>query len=132
MKKVLLLFMLLSLTLITSAQERTAYCEIIGSGNFSGNKIKISFDFGKQGFSYEASEKNIIVDDKGTVIEFSSMIDALNYMSFWGWELHTAFSAAIKGMGAQETYRYILKKRIGDEKDVLEGIKFKEKKLNEK
>ena len=122
MKKVIFLFVLMSLALSAHAQLHATYCEIIGSGNFSGNKIKISFDFGNQGFSYRASD-NVIVDEKGTPIEFTSMIDALNYMSKFGWKLQTAYSASIKGMGAQETYRYIMMKEVNNEEDILDGIK---------
>lgn len=84
---------------------QTVYCEIIGSGNYWGNNIKIFFDFGTKGFSYEASEDNQIVNEKGKLISFSSMVEALNYMAAYGWKLHIAFSAAVKGMGAQEIYR---------------------------
>lgn len=98
------------------------YCEMIGSGNFSGNNIKISFDFGNEGFSYKASDDNQLADEKGEAIKFSSMIDALNYMSARGWRLHTAFSAAVKGMGAQETYRYILVKELREGQSAMEGV----------
>lgn len=100
---------------------------MIGTGNFSGNKIKISFDFGCQNFSYRASEDNMLVNDKGDPIDFLSMINALNYMAQKGWELHSVYSASIKGMGAQETYRYILMKKIDDDAEILDGIKLRGK-----
>lgn len=115
--------MMLLFSISSFAQiSQTFYCEMIGSGNFSGNKIKVSFDFGNQGFSYKSDDDNQIVDDKGEPIKFSSMIDALNYMSLRGWRLSTAYSATIKGMGAQETYRYILMKTVTDPKMLMEGI----------
>lgn len=127
MKKVLLLFMFLSAMMYTQAQElKTVYCEMIGSGSPSGRSIKISFDFGEQKYYYKASTDNQIVDNNGKVIEFSSMINALNYMADRGWRLHTAFSAAVKGQGGAETYRYILFKEIVDNESIMNGIRLLE------
>lgn len=125
MRKILLLILLLGTTLLyaqETGKTRTFYCEMIGSGNFSGNKIRISFDFGKQAFNYQASYENQLLDENGKAIQFLSMIDALNYMSNKGWKLHTVYTAAIKGNGAQETYRYILEKEGTDFTTVMEGI----------
>lgn len=47
MKKLLLIFVLMSLALSAHAQLRTVYCEMIGTGSPSGRSIKISFDFGE-------------------------------------------------------------------------------------
>lgn len=122
MKKLLFILMLLFSICSFAQNVQTVYCEIIGSGNFSGNNIKISFDFGTEGFSYKASEENQIVNEKGKLIQFSSMVEALNYMAARGWKLHTAFSAAVKGMGAQETYRYILCKELLEGQSGMDGI----------
>ena len=51
------------------------------------------------------------------------MIEGLNYMSNRGWKLHSAYSAAVKGMGAQETYRYILMKEVTSIDSIMEGIR---------
>ncbi len=123
MRKVLFIFVLMSLALAAHAQLRTVYCEMIGSGSPSGRSIKISFDFGEQKYYYKASSDNQIIDEDGKVIDFSSMIDALNYMADRGWKLHTAFSAAIKGQGGAETYRYILFKEIGNGESIMDGIR---------
>jgi hypothetical protein len=125
MRKLILLVFLFGITLLYAQEKektRTFYCEMIGSGNFSGNKIRISFDFGKQAFKYQASNENQLLDEDGKLIQFLSMIDALNYMSNKGWKLHTVYTAAIKGNGAQETYRYILEKEGTDFASVMEGI----------
>lgn len=125
MRKILLLVFLFGITLVYSQEKEKAhtfYCEMVGSGNFLGNKIKISFDFGKQAFKYQASDKNQLLDEEGKPIQFLSMIDALNYMSTKGWKLHTVYTAAIKGNGAQETYRYILEKQGTDLISVMQGI----------
>jgi hypothetical protein len=136
MKRVLFLFLLVGMVCGVHAQQRTVYCEMIGSGSFTGKSIKISFDFGSQGFYYKASDDNQIVNEKGKVISFSSMIAALNYMAERGWELHTAYSASVKGQGGAETYRYILTKNIGPNESIMEGIKllgeYKQKRKAEK
>lgn len=94
MKKLLLVSMLLFSTYSFSQELRTVYCEMIGTGSPSGRSIKISFDFGEQKYYYKASSDNQIVDADGEVIDFSSMIDALNYMANRGWKLHTAFCSS--------------------------------------
>ena len=123
MKKLLLVSMLLFSTYSFSQELRTVYCEMIGTGSPSGRSIKISFDFGEQKYYYKASSDNQIVDADGEVIDFSSMIDALNYMANRGWKLHTAFSAAVKGQGGAETYRYILFKEISNGESIMDGIR---------
>lgn len=136
MKKALFLFVLVGISCIAYAQQRTVYCEMIGSGNFTGKSIKISFDFGDQGFYYKASDDNQIINEKGKIVPFSSMIAALNYMSERGWELQTAYSASIKGQGGAETYRYILTKKIGPNENIMDGIRllgeYKQKKKAER
>lgn len=125
MKKLLLLMLLFCTSFVYAQNDKTTqtfYCEMIGSGNFAGNKIKISFDFGMQAFGYRASNENQLLDEKGKSIQFLSMIDALNYMSAKGWKLHSVYSAAIKGTGAHETYRYILEKQGSDIISVMKGI----------
>ena len=123
MRKVLFIFVLISLALSAHAQLRTVYCEMVGTAAFSGSSIKISFDFGSQGYYYRASSDNQMVDDNGKIMPFSSMIDALNFMADRGWKLHTAFSAAVKGQGGAETYRYILFKEIGNGESIMDGIR---------
>ena len=121
MKKVIFLLLLLCST-VSFAQVHTVYCEMIGSGSLSGKSIKISFDFGEQGYYYKASDDNQIVDEEGKVIDFLSMIPALNYMADRGWKLHTAYSSAIKGQGGAETYRYILTKDLAPDESIMNGI----------
>ena len=54
------------------------------------------------------------------------MIDALNYMAKSGWKCVIAYSSAVKGMGNQETYRYIVSKEVKEGQSVMDGLNIKE------
>lgn len=92
-KKVFLLMLFVPFCM--SAQTKRYYCEIKGTERELSSKMKIIFDFG-QNSSYNIwsnlNHKMEFVDNEGKVIDFNSMVDAMNYMSERGWKFLQAYS----------------------------------------
>jgi len=84
------------------------YMQIVGTGKMLSNKVNIQIDFGQ--FQKFMSSKNVIKDKDGKLMDFNSMIDALNFMSGNGYEFVTAYTLTV---GNQNVYHYLLRKREG-------------------
>lgn len=80
------------------------YIEIKGFGNLMGTKVKIMFDFGQKWNRWKSSETPLVEDEDGKKFKFNSMVDALNFMAKYGYELDQAY--AVEGV-----YVYLLKRK---------------------
>lgn len=109
MKKLLFVTALIFASLNLNA-ENFIYCELVGTGKFLSNKVKVQVDYGQEtsfwkGISY-------MKDKDGKNIEFNSMVDAMNYFGKQGWEFVQAY---IVTMGNQNVYHWLLKKKVTEE-----------------
>lgn len=117
MKKILILAVLAMMAVgSANAQTKKAYCEIVGVMQFMSTKVKVYIDLGE---SEKAWHDHQLVDENGEKIKFSSMIEALNYMSDRGWELEQAYSAVSEKSSAT---RYIMSKVIFEGETKSDGI----------
>lgn len=101
------------------SQTRTAYCEVVATQKFMSNKIIISLDFGQeqQKKSFWGDGENL-VDENGKAIVFNSVVDALNYMGVFGWELVTTY--AIGNANSGYVHHFLMAKKLNGE-DVIGG-----------
>ena len=82
------------------------YCEIVGkSVGFFKSKVEIEIDFGQETGWFGG--KNPLSDSNGKVIQFNSMIDALNHMAKDDWRFVNAYSLSVKD---QNVYHYVMRK----------------------
>jgi len=128
MKKTLLFVALVLATMCLNAQTtHTVYCELLGEETTFGNKVKVSVDFGQKG-CYKFSD-NTLVDENGKDIKFNSMVDAMNYMSKFGWKFLQTYvfisTTLDKGSKVYE-YHWILSKDVTNDNDVTNGFSTKE------
>jgi hypothetical protein len=117
MKKILLIFVLmLSAIFYTFSQTvndvpiqniDVEYIQIVGTSKFMSNKVSIQIDFGQEN-NYWTEKDTKIKDKNGKVIDFNSMIDALNFMSKNGYEFIQAYAFAINN---QNIYHYLMRKK---------------------
>lgn len=128
MKKLFLIIVLAVLTTAAIAQEPyKAYCEIVGTGNITGTKVKIEVDFGQKA-KWAAPNARILVNENGEKMNFNSMMDAVNYLAKFGWELTLAYLATpTQGISKDPVYHYILCKKVTSDEQIKEGIYLKEK-----
>lgn len=126
MKKLLLL-LVISISLSITAQESKtsayAYCEIVGTGNMTGTKVKVEIDFGQKKSFWTQYKDNRLVDEKGEVIKFNSMVDAMNFMGSIGWEFIQAYVITEQGgLTKQNVYHFLLKKELKDGENLKDGF----------
>lgn len=133
MKRILIiLFALTSLSISAFAQteEATAaakpykvYCEIISySRNLFSNKTTVELDFGQDSNWWSTDRK--LVDEKGQIINFNSILDAANYMARRGWVFEEAYvvQSVVKGDSGTPNYHWIMSKEITDPSQITEGL----------
>ena len=58
----------------------------IDPGGYKSNKVSINLDFGQHHVPFSPKER-LIKDEGGKPIEFNSMMDALNFLDKFGYEL---------------------------------------------
>jgi hypothetical protein len=101
MKKLLLFIAILCLGLSVNAQNKRYYCEVVGMyenkyGYLECNVV-ISFDDApfSNGFDKPELGRNRLAKKDGRA--FTSMMDAVNYMSHQGWQLLQVYCNSLAG-----------------------------------
>lgn len=81
------------------------YCDIIGYNKMLSNKVTVKVDFGEH---TKAFADNRMKDPQtGKAKVFNSMVDALNFMSKYGWEFEQAYTVLVGEINYQH---YLMKK----------------------
>lgn len=131
MKRFFLVIVLAILTMAAIAQEPyKAYCEIVGTGNITGTKVKIEVDFGQKAKPglWGTTNARFLVDENGEKMNFNSMMDAVNYLAKFDWELILAYLVTpTQGINRDPVYHYILCKKVTSGEQIKEGINLKDK-----
>jgi len=132
MKKLLMLLTLFVAFLASAQTEppesHKAYCEIVGTGNIIGTKVKIEADLGQKKITdtWGGDAARKIVDENGKEIQFNSMMDAVNLFAQLGWVLEFTYAVySDKGMSGQTVYHYVLSKTVSSDEEIREGLNFK-------
>lgn len=97
-----------------------AYCDIVGTSNFTGTKNKIEVDFGQARNVTNGAYNRSLVDKDGKEIKFNSMVDALNYMAQLGWKFEQAY--VLTENNKQNVYHYLLSRELKEGEEVDTGI----------
>ena len=142
MKKVALLLVLLVSALLGYAQEaievtpaqitevegfnpaaKRVYAQLSCEGQLFSTKVKVSIDFGQSTSWLSSMSESRLVDKDGKEIKFNSMIDALNYLTQFGWRFAQAYvvPTGIGGDVGGTTY-WILYKDVDDYSQITEGF----------
>jgi hypothetical protein len=86
------------------------YLQIIGVQKFLKTKWRIYVDMGQESkIRPFTTNESVITDKDGNIVDFNSMIDALNFMSKNGYEYLDSY--VFFGSEQQNTIYYILKKK---------------------
>lgn len=117
--KRMFLFVSLLVCFAFAANAREVYCELLGTSNISGSKVKVEVDFGEEKNPWGRDNRDMLVDDNGKPIKFNSMVDAMNYMSQFGWKFKAAYFVSI---GGKEVIHWLLYKEVEDDSEIKEGI----------
>ena len=123
MKKILMIcFLACSLCLFAQEKPHKCFCEIVGTGNITGTKVKVEIDFGQAKSFWGQHKDRFLVDEKGNKIKFNSMVDAMNYMAKFGWVFEQAYVITEKGISDQNVYHFLLSKDIISDEEITDGI----------
>lgn len=109
--------MIIALLFILSANAQTVndipikdidveYVQIIGTSKSFSNKVSIQIDFGQKTKFFSTGKETVVKDKDGKIMDFNSMIDALNFMAKNGFEFVNAFAIAVSN---QNVYHYLMK-----------------------
>ena len=115
MKKNIITIILLLSALFSANAQGKVYCELLGTQALLSKKVTVQVDFGQQTKFFS---DNRLVDDKGNVMVFNSMVDAMNYMGTMGWEFEQAYVVTLgAGGAATNVYHWLLSKFVGEDGD---------------
>lgn len=100
-------------------QKNFAYCELVGTEKLLSTKVKVQADFGQQASFWKGVD--YLRNASGKVVNFNSMVDAMNYMGSQGWEFVQAYVVTTNN---QNVYHWLLKKEINQEetKQMVDGF----------
>ena len=114
MKKLLFVIVALFVAIAANSQSKV-YCELVGIQGLFTKKVTVSVDFGQESKLFSNEQ---LVDEKGNVISFNSMVDAMNYMSRLGWEFEQAYVVTVGSeTSASPVYHWILSKVVDENGD---------------
>ena len=82
------------------------YIQIIGTGKPMSTKFYIQIDFGQQQKSWKSKDTHII-NKEGKLLQFKGMMDALNFMNKYGYELDQVYFSNVGAL----SHHYILKRK---------------------
>ncbi len=146
MKKTVLLFVLLVSALMGFAQDavevapaqisevegfnpaaKRVYAQLSCEGQLFSTKVKVSIDFGQSTSWLTSMSESRLVDRNGKEIKFNSMIDALNYLTQFGWRFAQAYVVPTGSGGRDDvsiggTTYWILYKDVDNYSQITEGF----------
>ena len=106
---------------------KRVYAQLSCEEQLFSTKVKVSIDFGQSTSWLFSMSESRLVDKNGKEIKFNSMIDALNYLTQFGWRFAQAYVVP-KGRGGKDsmsvsgTTYWILYKDVDDYSQITEGF----------
>ena len=142
MRKIILLFVLMTGLGVAHAQDvvevapaqitevegfnpaaKRVYAQLSCEEQLFSTKVKVSIDFGQSTSWLFSMSESRLVDKNGKEIKFNSMIDALNYLTQFGWRFAQAY---VVPRGTRDevggTTYWILYKDVDDYSQISEGF----------
>ena len=142
MRKIILLFVLMMGLGVAHAQDvvevapaeiseiegfnpaaKRVYAQLSCEEQLFSTKVKVSIDFGQSTSWLFSMSESRLVDKNGKEIKFNSMIDALNYLTQFGWRFAQAY---VVPRGTRDevggTTYWILYKDVDDYSQISEGF----------
>ena len=85
---------------------REQYCMLTVTNRSFSTKVYISVDYGQETKYFGLNTNRAVKDSKGRIIDFNSVVDALNYMSSQGWLFVNAYPITDGG------FNYLMRKPL--------------------
>lgn len=106
-----------------SITSREVYCLLLGKKTNlmgMGSKCVVEVDFGEGQSVWRGGMDNTLIDENGKPIKFNSMVDALNFMTRFGWKFVDAYAITLGPNN--HVYHWLLKKEVTDDESGREGL----------
>lgn len=106
---------------------KRVYAQLSSEEQIFSSKVKVSIDFGQSTSWLTSMSESRLVDKDGKEIKFNSMIDALNYLTQFGWRFAQAYvvpsgSGGKDSMSISSKTYWILYKDVDDYNQITEGF----------
>lgn len=106
---------------------KRVYAQLSCEEQIFSTKVKVSIDFGQSTSWLTSMSESRLVDRDGKEIKFNSMIDALNYLTQFGWRFAQAYvvpsgSGGKDSMSINSKTYWILYKDVDDYSQITEGF----------
>ena len=106
---------------------KRVYAQLSSEEQIFSSKVKVSIDFGQSTSWLTSMSESRLVDKDGKEIKFNSMIDALNYLTQFGWRFAQAYvvpsgSGGKDSMSISSKTYWILYKDVDDYSQITEGF----------
>lgn len=116
MKRITLLLAVMFAFATTSLAQTKIYAEIVGDEFNGAGSVSVKVEFGKNGkrFAY------MLKDENGKKIHFGTMVDAMNQLAKFGWELENTYVTVDGDYDrVSSEYHWIVSKKeeLGERKD---------------
>ena len=117
MKHLILAFLAMSISLAGFSQTvngaplkdlNVEHILIVGTAKLLSNKVTIAIDFGQHNKFFSPKDDGTITDENGKPLVLNSMVDALNFLSKYGYEFVNAYSVTLQG---SNVYHWLLRKK---------------------
>lgn len=92
----------------TNLKPKEQYCMVLATARMLSTKVNITVDFGQETKLFAFKDQRM-KDEEGKVINFNSVIDALNYMATQGWVFVNAYAITVSG---QNVLHYVLRRSL--------------------
>jgi hypothetical protein len=93
----------------------TPYLLIMGVGKLLSPRVSVEVDFGQKVSSkfFKDNKEVKILDENGKLVEFNSMVEALNFFTMYNYEFVNAYAITVNSMtgGTQNVYHWLMKKK---------------------
>lgn len=96
-----------TVNIIPISQIETEYIQIIATTKLLSTKVTVDIDFGQRNKAFALKDTEIR-DGNNQVVNFNSIIDALNFMSANGYEFVQAYTVNISNT---VVYYYVMRKK---------------------
>lgn len=118
MKKILLMA-IFAIGIVFASNAKEVFCEILGTYlNITASRIRIEVDFGEEQRNRWSNE-NVLYDSSGKPMKFNTMVDALNYLSQFGWKFKSAYYV---GLTNSQVVHWLMSKEVENDEEIKEGI----------
>lgn len=108
MKRLLMTLISVVMIAVAAHAQTKVYGTIIANVKLTSGKATVEVFFGDN----QEEFSHLLKDKQGNTIQFTSLVDAMNHLAKYGWELEDTYSMLIgSGISASTAYYWVISKK---------------------